>query len=141
MNTQKNPVREHWASKQLPAYLAGKYPKTHYTPIYVGRKIVGEVQDDVFLKRLIGSKHFLRVPPGIAFDIDSLKQAEKAGARKVKIIDKETGKIYRAAISTIWAKGFHKNYCGYGPQIGLEMHLWSKGNEPISEQLGLWGDQ
>lgn len=128
MKITQNPVRSgHWASIRLPVFLAGELSRTHYTPIYVGRKIVGKVQDGVFIKRVLASKHQLQKPPGYAFDITTLQQAEKAGASTVEIIDTETGNIYRAAISTIWTKGFPKHYPGYKPQYGLELHYWSMG--------------
>jgi len=137
MNTIKNPVREHWASIRLPAFLAGTLPKSHYTLIRAGGKIVGKVQNGVFIKRVIGSIHILHKLDSIGFDIDSLKQAKKAGASTVKITDKETGIVYRVAISTIWNRGFHLPDYGYGEQIALKRRFWSKGNEPVFEQLGL----
>ena len=141
MINSENPVREgHWVSTSLNIYLSGKYPKSYYTLIRAGGKIVGKVQDGVFFKRLIGSLHFLRIPPGIANDIASLKQAENAGAQIVQVTDIETETIYRAAISTIWARGFPVNR-GYGPQIGLVFSDWSKGNEPLCDQLLLWGER
>lgn len=142
MQITQNPVRSgHWASKRLPAFLAGVLPKTHYTPIYAGQKKVGQVVDGVFIKRVLASKHQLRKPPGYAFDISTLEQAEKAGANELKIIDIETGNIYRAAISTIWTKGFPRQSPCYEPQFGLELHHWSKGNEPTVNQLFLWSEQ
>jgi len=140
MNKTQNPVLEHWASVRLPAFIAGIFPQSHYTPIRVGGKIVGEVIDDEFCKTLCGSIHFFYKLDCWAFDIDSLKQAEKAGASTVKITDKETGIVYRAAISTIWNRGFQLPDYGYGKQIALKKRFWSKGNEPVCEQLGfgLW---
>lgn len=105
--------------------------------IYVGGRIVGEVRGGIFVKRVKASRHFLRVPPAIAFDIESLEQAQAAGAEKVKIIDTESGKIYKAFISTIWEKGFEFDR-GFGKQIALLISDWSQGGEPMGKQMGLW---
>ena len=134
----ENPVRDgHWAQKNLPAFMAGSLPNSNYTIIRVGGKIVGKVEDGIFQKKVKGSIHFLHIPPAIAFDISSLEQAELAGAILVKVVDKETGKKYRAYLSTIWNKGF-KLSRGYGEQIALSLSMWCIGDEPLNEQLSLW---
>lgn len=93
------------------------------TPIFAAGKRVGSVIGKSFIKRVNSSKHFLRQPPAIAFDLASLLQAEDAGAMLVEIFDKCTGKVYRTAISTIWTYGFEVNR-GYGKQIALELPFW-----------------
>ena len=53
MNIIQNPVRHrHWASYRLPAFLAGKQPKLNSTIIQVAGRVVGIVQDGVFLKKV-----------------------------------------------------------------------------------------
>ena len=63
---------------------------TYSIPIRVGRQVVGEVQGDTFHKRLRASVHFLRIPPAIAFDVMTLDDAERAGARRVEVTDLES---------------------------------------------------
>lgn len=109
------------------------------TKIQVGRQIVGTVDGDVFIKRVKGSLHFLRVPPSIAFDINSLIQAEKAGAKTIRIIDSETDEVYQTLISTVRTKGFEIDR-GHGQQIALHLDFWNRGNGPIARQLELWGE-
>ena len=126
------PKRQHKHSDRNENSISTPYS----TPIFIEEKIVGEVRGNVFVKTVIASIHFLRKPPSIGFDTDSLKQAEKAGARYVSVIDTESGKVYRAPISTIWAHGFPLNR-GYGDQIALRLEFWSQGAEPFGEQLKL----
>lgn len=93
------------------------------TEIKIGEKIVGHIIGNEFVKKVYGSKHFLRKPRAIAFDVASLEKAQKQGASQVKIIDLDTGIIYRVRIELIFYKGFYFNR-GFGNQIGLTMNYW-----------------
>jgi hypothetical protein len=115
----------------------GSFSKVKYTNIRVGNRIVGSVKDGVFIKTVKASKHFLRVPPAIAFDIDSLKRASEAGAHTVRVIDTDCNRVYVAPISTIWSKGFEVNR-GFGRQIALLLKYWNTVGSQYSEQLGFW---
>jgi len=92
--------------------------------VRVGNKVVGKIVDGEFVKKVHSTKHFLHTPPAIAFDIDSLNQARNLGATRVKIIDLDTGVIYRVTIEVILKKGFLFNR-GHGDQIGLPLKIWS----------------
>lgn len=109
---------------------------TDSTPVFVGTQPVGYVAGDTFYKRLRQSRHFLKRPPAIAFDIHTLIQAEDAGATKVFVTDIETGKTYRAPISDIWRLGKRFNR-GYGWQIYLPLPKWNAPQAP-PEQLALF---
>jgi hypothetical protein len=106
-------------------------------PIRANQKIVGEVRGATFYKNLVASKHFLRVPRAIAFDVSTLDDAERAGARFVEITDTESGRVYRSSIATIRAKGFRVAR-GFGEQIALAMDEWTRDGEPLGEQMTLW---
>ncbi len=110
-------------------------PSRASIPIYVGRHIVGYVRGGVFHKTL-RSNHFLQKPPAIAFDVSTLRDAEQAGAQRVEIVDAESKRIYRAAISTIWTNGFRLNR-GFGRQIALPLAEWNRDTER-AEQLELF---
>jgi hypothetical protein len=103
-------------------------------PIRVGKFIVGEVRGDTFYKRLRASAHFLRVPPAIGFDVSTLDDAERAGARFVQVSDGESGRVYRSSIATIRAKGFRVAR-GHGEQIALALDAWTRDGEPLAAQL------
>jgi hypothetical protein len=109
-------------------------------PIYAwGRKRpVGSVTGDEFQKS-IKENGYLRQPPAICLDTQSLREAERAGARWVVINDKDTGEIHRAAIAKLWRDGFEINR-GFGLQRGLLLSEWDTTEpEPEPIQLGLFG--
>lgn len=137
MRVIQNPVRDgHWASKSIPAFMAGRLPNSNFTTILIGNRIVGKVQNGVFLKKVKASVHFLHTPPAITFDVSSLRDAENAGAQLVMVIDKETGNEYQADLSVIWRKGFELDR-GHGSQIALPLCKWSVSS---GMQMGLWGN-
>ena len=100
-------------------------------------RIVGEIVNGVFSKSIDASKHFLRVPPAIANDLDVLAQAKERGARVCEITDRETGTTYRATIEKIWRRGFHVER-GHGAQIALALSEWARDGEPTADQAKLF---
>ncbi len=104
------------------------------TPIRAGGHVVGKVKGDTFYKSVDGSRHFLRVPPAICFDVQSLKDTEQVGAVYAEVADRETGKVFHASIRLIWENGFKVNR-GFGDQIALPLDKWEIVGEPL--QLAL----
>jgi hypothetical protein len=104
--------------------------------VYAGGRPVGSVKDGVFHKT-IKPNHYLRKPPAIAFDVQSLKDAEQAGAQWVHVRDAETGVKYKASIAHIWRVGFRFNR-GYGDQIALPLEAWILQKPGGGLQLDLW---
>jgi hypothetical protein len=96
--------------------------------------VIGEVVGDTFVKRLKNSG-FLRSPAGIAFELQTLDQAERAGARKVEVTNVETNTVYRASLDRIRRKGF-KRFAG---QWALALADWSVAKPGEPEQLSLFG--
>jgi hypothetical protein len=112
--------------------------KNGFIPVHsVNGRVVGKVEGDTFYKSIKGSKHFLRVPPAIAFDILSIDEAEEAGAVKVQVVDQETGTIYKSTIQNIREHGEEFNR-GFGNQIFLVLEGWVKTKRGGGLQLGLW---
>jgi len=111
-----------------------KRPGLTRTPIRVGKFIVGEVRGATFYKNLSASKHFLRFPPAIAFDVSTLIDAERAGAQFVQVTDTETGRVFRQSIAIIRANGFRVAR-GHGEQIALALDAWTRDTEPLATQL------
>ena len=87
-------------------------------------KAVGTIKGDVFYKKLSSRRHFLRKPPAISFDEESLKKAFNYGAKKIVIYDKDTKKNYTANFETVYEKGF-KVGRGFGKQIALPLSFWN----------------
>jgi len=102
--------------------------------IRVKNKVVGKVVGKLFMKNLKGSVHFLRVPPAIAFDYDTLLNARKNGVFIVQITDRETNQRYLSPLNTVLERGFRINR-GYGDQIALEMKYWSHTEPVLQEKL------
>jgi hypothetical protein len=142
MNHSENPpTGPRWASsRQNKRSVAGAntVSQSHSTPIYALGKVVGAVVDDKFIRRMKKSKHFLRQPPSIASNIDTLEQAVQAGARLCTVIETESNWTYQVPISRIYEKGRIIER-GFGKQIALALHLWDQSkDEQNIEQLELW---
>ena len=107
------------------------------TPVFVGGRIVGHVADGAFRKRVFGSKHFLRRPRAIALDVQSIHDAQDAGATMAEITDGETGKVYRVSLDRMLRDGFHFNR-GWGAQVALPVDDFDRPD--LGEQLGLFAE-
>ena len=100
---------------------------TRHTPIYApGRRHpIGHVVGGAFIKHIAFSKHTLRQPRAISFDVSTLDDAERAGASVAEIHDAETGAVYTATIATIRRAGFPVRR-GHGNQWALTLEHWSR---------------
>lgn len=105
------------------------------TPIYAAGRIVGYVAGATFFKRVFGSKHFLRRPRAIALDVQSIYDAQDAGATMAEITDGETGRVYRVALDVMLRDGFHFNR-GWGAQVALPVDDFDRPD--LGEQLDLF---
>lgn len=97
-------------------------PRKKSIPVFVDGRRVGRVSGDTFYKNL-KPRHFLNNPPGIAFDVTSLKDAENKGASKIQVKAVESGTLYRTSMQLVWEKGIRFNR-GYGDQIALPLSYW-----------------
>lgn len=102
-------------------------PKRRVTPIYApGRRHpVGQVVGDAFIKHIAFSKHTLRSPRAIAFDVSTLDDAERAGVVVAEIHDTESRNVWTAPIALIRSKGFPVRR-GFGNQWTLTLEHWSR---------------
>lgn len=108
------------------------------TPIFAAGKRVGHVSAGVFRKDVRGSVHRLRKPPAWALDVQSLADAEGAGAVRVSLQDVDTGLYHEAEISHIRRHGFVFDR-GHGRQIALPLDKWQirRPGETQARQLSL----
>ena len=102
--------------------------------ISVGGRVVGEVVEGKFIKRVKASRHMLREPKGWGLDVESLESARAYGAESVEIHDIETGIIYAASMSRILNKGFRLNR-GFGHQVCLTLQHWTIRRPGEAQQL------
>ena len=79
-------------------------------------RVVGYIESDTLYKSVIELKHMLRQPPGWAWDVDILSEAERLGATCTVIYAKDTRKTYTASIQDFWDYGIRIDR-GAGKQI------------------------
>ena len=87
-------------------------------------KPIGYVVGDEFRKSIRGSVHILRRPRAIAFDTSTLQDAQTHGAVNVLVQDVESGKVYRASISSVYEYGFRLDR-GHNEQTALPLERFS----------------
>lgn len=107
---------------------------SHFTKIYAKGKLVGRVEAGIFYKTISGSRHMLRKPPGLAIDLQSLLDAEQAGATRIQFLDRETGIKYSTAISHLKRAGFTFDR-GYGVQLGISISSLERPGQPVQLDL------
>ncbi|RIK26715.1 MAG: hypothetical protein DCC55_39820 [Chloroflexi bacterium] len=113
----------------------GQYPRTQNTPLYVtGRdKPVAFVnqQRRLLFKTVDGRKHFVKIPPGIAFDDDVLHQAGELGATDIEVTDGASPHrdTYRCTLDTFLRHAEVVNR-GHGRQLVLRFTYWRKNGQP-----------
>ncbi len=89
--------------------------------IRVAGHVIGEVVQDVFKKTITGSRHILQKPPSIALSVESLEQAERAGAREIQIKDRETGQLFSCTIDHFKHHAFPLQRGGFEPQLAMRL--------------------
>jgi hypothetical protein len=92
-------------------------------------RTVGQVIDGVFVKDVSKHKHFLHTPEAIAYSLDALHAAERAGAEYLDVLDTDTNTHYRASLAMMWDKGEPFNR-GWGDQIYLTLSHWQTSADP-----------
>ena len=138
----------------LPRTTATNKTHTRAIPIFLRGtdKVIGRVIGGTFAKVIQGSRHLLRTPAALGFDLSTLEDAERAGAVDVAVTDSDTGRVYRQTIETIRRYGFPVTR-GHGRQWALSLDHYSvDGAQPDAErraadtnqqrkelQLGLFG--
>lgn len=106
------------------------------------RKAVGRVDPPYFKKKVDSRVHFLRVPPAICFDAETLGHAEAAGATRVAVVD-ERREWRVCAMEVLRAKSFELDR-GHGRQVALPMQWWRPGERSalaLAEELANGPDQ
>lgn len=111
--------------------------KTEGQPVYAGSRIIGTVKGDCFYKS-IAANGYLQKPRAICFSVSSLNDAERLGATRVQVRDKETGDLWRASIAHIREAGFPVHRAGFEPQIGLSLEGFSRQSKGQPLQAALF---
>lgn len=102
--------------------------------IRVGEKVIGEIEGDVFIKKVSGSKHRLKSPPAWAVDANSWDNQISPVCKFVQVYDREQGKSYWSTVANFnQYKGLIDR--GFEPQYFLALNRWVT-EKPV-EQLEL----
>ena len=105
--------------------------------IKVGNKTIGNLEDNKFIKTVVGSKHQLKSPPAWAIDAQAFDNEVRSNVTEIVIKDKESGLEYHSSVEHF---DKHKGTLdrGFGKQYFLTLNYWEeRGNGPY--QLSLWG--
>jgi hypothetical protein len=103
-----------------------------YQELRVNGRVLGEISNGALRKRIYGSRHFMRSPAGIGWDVWALEQAETAGCKITIVTDLETGRVYVAEVADFRTYGVQRNH-GYGDQLILPFRYW-RSSEALNEQ-------
>ena len=88
-------------------------------------RAVGYVRGNCLYRKMVGSKHILKNPPAIAIAVEALKQAIRAGAEIVLILDTESGLKYSCNVFDFNTKALLIDRGGYGEQMALPLGFWT----------------
>lgn len=108
------------------------------TPIKAQGKIIGYLQDHTFVKRVQGSKHMLRKPPGWCISKQAFIEEVMPHAEKIIVEDLESGRFYECRTEVFAEQAFEIQRGNFEPQLALGLKFWevrSNGHR----QLRLWG--
>lgn len=108
--------------------------------LFVGKKFVGEIDTAarVWRKQVVGSKHFLQIPPAIAVDAD-LYDRYRDKFDVLEVEDMETGRVYRVSATRFDYFRFVIDR-GHGRQYALPLSRWARDDSSVeAKQLRLEG--
>lgn len=86
-------------------------------------RLVGKIENKVFIKELYGHKHMLRKPIAWAIDCDIFDRVIKPNCYSIHIIDKDTGSKYICGVET-FKQNCQRLNRKYGDQYYLELVHW-----------------
>jgi hypothetical protein len=94
----------------------------------VTNKIVGEIIDGIFVKKVVKQKHLFRIFGGYGIDKSILQDLQNLGIKQVKIIEKDTQNILITDIETFLKKGTFLPDKGFGEQYVLNLAYFNTNN-------------
>jgi len=90
------------------------------------------------VKRVQGSKHMLRKPPGWCISKEAFIEEVMPNTQTIRIEDTETGRLYQCATEAFAEHAFEICRGRYEPQLALGLNHWQV-NTNESSQLSFWG--
>lgn len=112
------------------------------TKVYAAGHLVGVVQGDTFSKRVHSTRHFLRKPPGISLNVDSIYAAVQAHAVHLLLHDEDTQTQFQTTLTHLLQTGENLNR-RHGAQVFLPLihfqtrpyraEVWVVQGNPVAE--------
>ena len=90
------------------------------TKVYAAGHLVGVVHGDTFSKRVHSTRHFLRKPPGISLNVDSIYAAAQAEAVHLLLHDEDTQTQFQTTLNHLLQTGENLNR-KHGAQLFLPL--------------------
>lgn len=97
---------------------------TSVRKILLGDKYIGEIRDDVFVKRVQGSRHLLKRPKAIAID-KGIVERIRYEVNVIEVVDLESEVTYRTSMKQFLEKSIFIDR-KYGEQLALPLQYWTK---------------
>ena len=91
-------------------------------------RVVATLDGDTLRKRVVESKHMLRVPPAWCIDRVVVEESVAGGATRIEILATDTGITYRVSMAEFLAKAKVLNRF-HNDQLMLPIRYWSTGDE------------
>lgn len=78
------------------------------------KKLIGVVSgtDNIFRKKVQGSKHLMKIFNAWGIDESILKELKEMKVETIRIKDMETNTVYQSTVDKFFEKGITRNYAG-----------------------------
>jgi hypothetical protein len=110
---------------------------TNKTLVKVNGKTIGWLENRIFHKHVLGSKHKLKFPAAWSIDAEAFDNEVKHKASQIEVLDKETGHRYTTSAECFDRFKIELNR-GFGRQYALTLTYW-KVEDYEHRQLSLFG--
>lgn len=110
------------------------------TPIWVGGRIVGYIQDKCFRKRVKGSLHRLRTPKAWCISKEAFYAQILPHAERIIVEDVEAGVTYMCSTDEFARNCFEIQRGSFESQLAVTLEHWQV-EDNGNRQLSLWGDE
>tara|TARA_R110002020_G_scaffold220785_2_gene428776 strand:- start:38453 stop:38788 length:336 start_codon:yes stop_codon:yes gene_type:complete len=100
------------------------------------RKIIGDIVDGVFYKKIKGSKHIYKKIDGIGVDAIMFDAVVFGACDEIKVLDTETSTLYTTTPKRMKRFGQYVHHKPYRAQIILGRYFWNKEENYKSKNNG-----
>jgi len=98
------------------------------TPVKAQGKIIGYLRDHTFIKRVQGSKHMLRKPPGWCISKEAFCEQILPNTENIIVEDIESGLVYECPTEVFAEQAFEIQRGNFEPQLALGLKSWTVRN-------------